>query len=733
MTRRVPRALSQDAPPWWLVAAVGVAVALGYVALGALSRQTVVPEAGISLVWIPAGYAVGLVARVRPIYLLGVLPGVAVAEFAADLWIFGFSLVGTLLFVLANFVEQAFIGLISRVLGVSQLSTSKDMVGFSAFTAVAVIGTASLGAVASSVTFGTGFWPAWITWYFGAVTSILLIAPFIMVVGRVGSFRSIRAVDVVLVLLLLVAVLELLLAPEQTKTFNALIAALLLPLLTIIGVRTGIAVVALLAPIVTYCVALAIARGLGPVGDLARELPSAVALQSFVVLAAVTIYAAALIEQGRLSAVAHEREVRERLEHRMRHDPLTGLWNRYGVREWLERNPSDQRRVALLIDLDDFKRLNDLLGSDAGDEALTQIADRADSLFDAPAATARYGADEFLIVVDGPELSVSSIIARVQDRLLDPVTFQSSDYPLEASVGVAVAGSEEAMTSDEQLRRADLALNSARQAGGDTAVVFEADLDTALRAEAELRGEVSAALVDRRVEVWFQPVVDVRTGEVVGAEALARLIRSDGSMCEPADFIPVAETSGLILPLGEQVLARSLEMLNDTALVPGFTIAVNVSERELRSEGYVDRLLQRLAASHVPASRLTLEVTESVVIDDDGVIAGLLEDLREAGVNVAIDDFGTGYSSLNALRQLPANIVKIDRGFVAGITQNRQDAAVVRGVLAVARDLDKRVIVEGIETQAQAGLLQEWGCRFGQGFLYGRPEPGEASVLLRAR
>ncbi len=413
------------------------------------------------------------------------------------------------------------------------------------------------------------------------------------------------------------------------------------------------------------------------------------------------------------------------------HDPLTELPNRAQLLEQLtarlERRPRTDRRVAVLsFDLDRFKQINDTMGHDAGDRVLVEVANRLRSTLRDTDLVARLGGDEFLVVAEvaGDPQEVLHLAQRLQEAVSHPVWLPQGNVTLSTSVGIAFDSGHGAATL---LRDADTALHKAKEHGRDRAEVF----DDSLRAEAIRR--VAAEQILRRaldedgLRVLYQPIVDLRTGTVVGAEALLRVVGPHQELLTPASFIAIAEETGLIVPLGAGVLDRACEQLATWQRQLGDRapqhITVNLAARQLTR--LFPAVVEGALATHgLRPDQLVLELTETALIEAGQEALDAIEHLHSLGVRLAIDDFGTGYSSLAYLKRFPVDIVKIDRTFTRGLGTDQHDTEIVRAVVALARSLDLVCVAEGIETREQLHQLHRLGCDEGQGFLLARPLPG---------
>lgn len=463
---------------------------------------------------------------------------------------------------------------------------------------------------------------------------------------------------------------------------------------------------------------------------------------------AVTISA----QRNRQGAVEHyialltdatwRRQAEARISELTYHDGLTGLLNRVGLRERLSAVVQDARRdgaigVLLVVDLDRFKDFNDAHGLSRGDALLREAAQRLRALLPAGGEAARLGADEFALLA--PPLrrdrttavdAGRALAQRVLEALRAP--FPQADgaqLALTASVGVTLIDGQH--DADELSRQADMAMHAAKAAGRNTVHFFDPRQEVALRERLDLLQALGGAIARDELRLYCQPQVDA-AGHRVGGEILLRWQRGDGSLVSPAQFIPLAEESGLIVPIGTYVLRQACATLRrwqDDPALASLRLAVNVSVRQFTQPDFVDTVAAALRDSGVPADRLELEVTESMFLNDLARARSVLERLDNLGVTLALDDFGTGYSSLAYLAELPFDIVKIDQRFVArldGGTNNgnaRREEAIVRTIVTLGRQLGLTVVAEGVETGQQADHLVALGCHVLQGYHFGRPVP----------
>ncbi len=411
------------------------------------------------------------------------------------------------------------------------------------------------------------------------------------------------------------------------------------------------------------------------------------------------------------------------------YDALTGLPNRSLFRDRLEHELRlAQRRdgaLALLcVDLDGFRRLNDSLGHSAGDQLLLEVARRLRGAVRASDTVARLGGDEFAVML--PDLAAEGDAARLArkliERLGDDFDLGGRRVHIEASVGVTLFP-EDGWDAARLQANANLALDAAQQEGGGRVRFFSEDLGRRARDRLDLEADLRLALAAGQLLVHLQPRVCACDEQLLGAEALVRWQHPERGLVQPGQFIPLAEETGLIVPLGDWVFRRACRLAVSWAgRVPaGFRVAVNLSPRQLSDPDLLDRFRRILADEACPGSLLELEITESGLADDPGAAAELLVALEALGITVAVDDFGTGHSSLAHLKRFPLHVLKIDRSFVMGLPEDENDLAIVRAVAALAESLGLGLVAEGVETPEQLALLQQMGCPEIQGFLLGRP------------
>ncbi len=433
-------------------------------------------------------------------------------------------------------------------------------------------------------------------------------------------------------------------------------------------------------------------------------------------------------------------EVLEAFAHQALHDHLTGLPNRLllndRIQQALSRAGRSGASVAVtFLDLDHFKLINDTQGHAAGDALLRAVAERLSAAIRETDTVARFGGDEFVVVcedVTGPDEAMD-LVERLRRALVAPFHLQGEDVYVSASLGVALGGAAD--TAEGLLRDADAAMYQAKVEGRARAEIFDDAIRTRVARRRDIERALRRALDEQQLSVVYQPIVSLDAGWIVGAEALVRWRHPDEGVILPGEFIPVAEETGLVGPIGELVLDEACRQLSrwrtEVPHVPLF-MSVNVSARELRGH-IVDTVMCTAARHGVQPSSLALEITEGVLMDDVGRCLATLQELKRIGVQIAIDDFGVGYSSLGYLKRFPIDIIKVDRAFISGLGTDANDAAIVSAIAAIARALRVSVIAEGVETPDQLYALRRISCQQAQGFHFARPmPPAEFTALLHA-
>ena len=445
------------------------------------------------------------------------------------------------------------------------------------------------------------------------------------------------------------------------------------------------------------------------------------------------------VSHGFTMDVTDRKQAEQQIERLAFYDALTGLPNRRLLLDRLQRALAQGQRThqygaLLFIDLDNFKLLNDTLGHDMGDALLKEVAQRLSSTVRQSDTVARLGGDEFVVMLENlsPDeseaaLQVELVAHKLLEHVNQPVLLKGRQHYSTPSIGAALFG-HEPLQVDELLKRADLAMYEAKAGGRNTLRFFDPVMQAAVNARLHLEADMRQGMERGEFCVHYQPVVDAR-GRLCGAEALLRWQHPQRGMVGPVEFIPLAEQSGQILPLGRFVLRQACAQLARWAQHPvsaHLGLSVNVSARQFRHADFVAEVLEVLAEFAVTPGRLTLELTESMLLGNVPDAIARMEQLRKAGVVFSLDDFGTGYSSLGYLKRLPLQQIKIDRSFVRDVLDDPNDSAIVRTILALAQSLDLHVVAEGVESVGQLSFLRLHGCTGFQGYLFGRPAPLES-------
>ena len=422
-------------------------------------------------------------------------------------------------------------------------------------------------------------------------------------------------------------------------------------------------------------------------------------------------------------------ETQAQMEKLAFYDPLTGLENRRLFKDRLEQALKRVRRskksmVLLFLDLDQFKRINDTLGHDAGDELLCIVAQRLRSCVREEDIVCRLGGDEFTILLaDVAHADDASIVARkILQSLQDPIDLGAQEVTVSCSIGITIAP-EDSMNASVLMRNADLAMYRAKDQGRNNFQYFTDDMNIESQARMSLENELRIALNNKDFIVYFQPQIDLDKQRICGFEALVRWRHEQFDLIPPDRFIPVAEETGLIVKLGELVLQQACSQLRTMQedSPQRYTVAVNLSARQFRDKNLVSMVSRTLTETGLDPHFLELEITESMLMDDIEQAIGILTELKALGVAIAIDDFGTGHSSLSYLTRLPVDKLKVDRSFVSNLPESARHTAIATAIIAMAQRLRMKVVAEGVETQAQASFLEDHECFILQGFLYGRP------------
>ncbi|HTW75987.1 MAG TPA: EAL domain-containing protein [Steroidobacteraceae bacterium] len=429
------------------------------------------------------------------------------------------------------------------------------------------------------------------------------------------------------------------------------------------------------------------------------------------------------------------------LRHVATHDALTGLPNRLLLSDRLEQAIAQSQRyrrrfAVLVLDLDRFKSINDSLGHLAGDEMLKEVAQRLKSKLRRPDTLARLGGDEFVLILS--EISSRDNVASSAHRILGtiglPMKLAGLDVQTSASVGISLCP-DDGSDVESLLQKADVAMYHAKRSGRGNFQFFAADINPFSREHLELENGLRRALIERQFVLDYQPKVDIRSGRIDSAEALIRWRHPERGLIAPASFIPLAEETGLIIPIGEWVLREACHQASawQRAGLGPLAVAVNLSPRQLRQSDFVQVVRSAIADARLEPRQLELEITESAVMHDAEAASRVLRALSELGVRISVDDFGTGYSSLSYLRRLPLDQLKIDRAFIREVTHSRDDAEIVRAIVSLAHSLRLAVIAEGVESEDQLAFLKAIGCDQYQGYCCSRPVSAEAFVAMMRR
>jgi diguanylate cyclase (GGDEF)-like protein/PAS domain S-box-containing protein len=442
--------------------------------------------------------------------------------------------------------------------------------------------------------------------------------------------------------------------------------------------------------------------------------------------------------------VTERKTLEDELRHQAFHDSLTGLANRALFADRMEHAVARQRRsgeplAVLLIDLDEFKAINDSLGHDHGDRLLTEVAIRLRSAARASDTVARLGGDEFAILLEDPTdgSAPEHVAERVMAGFAHPIDLDGHSLLIGASIGAAVATPELA-NADELLRNADVAMYTAKLKGKGDWTLFKPGMHVAIQERLQLKTDLVAALSEGdQMELYYQPIVSLKSGEAVGVEALLRWNHPTRGLVPPLDFLPLAEDLGLIIPLGKWVLREACDQAVQWRArhhkLEQLTMSVNVSGRQLKHPDLVNDVYQALNESGLDPAALLLEITETVLMDEAESTIEVLNRLKALGIRVAIDDFGTGYSSLGYLQRFPIDVLKVDRSFTAGLAGEPRQAALAEAVVKIGATLNLQTVAEGVELDTQTDSLQSLDCDYAQGYLYAKPLPAIHCEALLAK
>jgi diguanylate cyclase (GGDEF)-like protein/PAS domain S-box-containing protein len=437
-----------------------------------------------------------------------------------------------------------------------------------------------------------------------------------------------------------------------------------------------------------------------------------------------------------LMDITERKRAEARLAFMAQHDGLTGLPNRNLLRQQVDEMLAHTRRstdkvAVLMLGLDNFKAVNDTLGHAVGDKLLRGVAKRLRSTLREEDALARLNSDEFAIAQSGltrPEDAVM-MAKRLLEAIADPYLLDGHSVVIGASIGIAMAP-RDGDDSEKLLKSADMALSRAKADARGTFAFFEAALDAKAQSRRKIEVELRDAIQNDVLRPYYQPLVDLQSGRITGFEALVRWPHAERGMVSPAEFIPVAEETGLINPLGGLMLRRAC--LDAATWPDDVRVAVNLSPLQFRSGNLLSMVTDALKHSGLPPRRLELEITETLLLEKSAQVLATLHALRALGVRISMDDFGTGYSSLSYLRSFPFDKIKIDQSFVRGLGANRESQAIIRSIISLGKGLGVIITAEGVETEAELSCLRAEGCDEGQGYLFSKARPNAEIISLLA-
>jgi diguanylate cyclase (GGDEF)-like protein/PAS domain S-box-containing protein len=439
-----------------------------------------------------------------------------------------------------------------------------------------------------------------------------------------------------------------------------------------------------------------------------------------------------------LQDITARKEAEERTRFLADHDELTGLPNRSLFRHsvnlaLLRAERSGKMLSILFFDLDRFKNINDSLGHDAGDEVLRAVAERLRNCVRKADLVARFGGDEFAVLTEGltAEDQAGTVARKILEALSKPIMLAGRQYRPMASIGISTYPTDGRDAASLQ-KNADIAMYRAKEEGRGTFKFYSEQLNTHSIQRLEFESNLSQALNQREFVLYYQPKVDLATGRVTGLEALIRWVSPQLGFVPPGEFIQIAEETGLIVPIGRWIVQTACVQNRawQKGGLPHLRVAVNISARQLADKGLVDLLKDTMAKTGLTPESLELEITESVVMDNQEHAEKVLNELKDMGLHLTMDDFGTGYSSLAYLKRFPFDSVKIDQSFVRGIPESADDAAIIEAIIAMARSLQLKVVAEGVETVEQYDFMRKLGCDYIQGYYFSKPIPANEVVMM---
>ena len=421
----------------------------------------------------------------------------------------------------------------------------------------------------------------------------------------------------------------------------------------------------------------------------------------------------------------------KQIEYMAYHDPLTGLPNRTLLKDRLEHAIIRARRDAkmlqlIFIDLDNFKNVNDTAGHAQGDELLKEAAERLDAVTRASDTVARLGGDEFVIMITNVDnmMEIIGMVKRIQNAFSVPFDIDGKSFHITCSIGISVFPGD-GDDADTLVRHADLAMYHSKDKGRNQYYLFEHKMAKKINQRIEMEMNMRTAIENDEFQVYFQPQVNIRTLKPVGVEALVRWIKPDGTVVPPGRFIPLAEESGLIIPIGKQIFKKAVEHIwrIREKMQLDLMLSVNISARQMDEPSFEKMAADIIEETSYPADRLKIEITESLLMRDINTTMTRLKNLSQIGISTAIDDFGTGYSSLAYLKQMPITTLKIDKSFIDDITEDENALALVETIVLMANKLNMGIVAEGVEDENQLKILNQLGDMDIQGYVFARPMP----------
>ena len=582
----------------------------------------------------------------------------------------------------------------------------------------------AIGSTGTMLGYGASWLLSWRDWVLGDGLGILVVVPLLITYTTRGRARRTQGETIALGLVVVAA--NTLAFADIGTNGAALLPYLILVTLIWAGMRFGTGAAASAGFVVALGANIATSQGFGPFSSSHGPV-DAVTLQIFLAIALITSFVVAAMA----SDLADRNEVHRLLTHQATHDELTGLPNRVLLVQQLneamqQRQPTEPAIAVILINLDDFKKFNDRFGNLMGDETLSVVAARLRRTVRPGDLLARLGEDEFVVLCNpvADRYQLRLIADAVTNALVPSFDVGGSQYQLSACVGMTLVEGDDPISPADLLHHADIALQHAKRTAGVSISLFDDALEAHTRRRVRLNDELRDALDRDEVSVMYQPVVSLATGKVSEFEALMRWSNRRFGAVTPTEFISIAEDNGLIIRLGDFVLdtacrqAAAWRSARKDVRQPSVRVAVNASARQVCDLGFPDRVIRILGEAGLPADALTLEITETALMDDLDASAKVLAELRQIGVELSLDDFGTGYSSMTHLRRMPVTTLKIDRSFVAGLGHVAEDTAIVESIINLGHSFGVEVVAEGIETVWQLRHLIRLGCDRGQGFLW---------------